>query len=35
VLEGGGDTLAVFGCGVDEVYPAENRQLALQIAEKA
>jgi len=26
--------LAVFGCGVDEVHPAENRKLALQIAEK-
>ncbi len=28
VLEGGGNTVAVFGCGVDEVYPAENRKLA-------
>ena len=34
VLEAGGDTVAVFGCGVDEVYPAENRKLAGQIAEK-
>lgn len=34
VLEAGGDTLAVFGCGVDQVYPAENRKLALEIAEK-
>ena len=31
VLEAGGDTVAVFGCGVDEVYPAENRKLAEQI----
>ena len=34
VLEAGGDTVAVFGCGVDEVYPAENRKLAEEIAEK-
>jgi DNA processing protein len=34
VMEAGGDTVAVFGCGVDEVYPAENRKLAAQIAEK-
>jgi DNA processing protein len=33
VLETKGDTIAVFGCGVDEVYPAENRKLAAQIAE--
>jgi DNA processing protein len=32
VLEAGGDTIAVFGCGVDEVYPSENRKLASQIA---
>jgi DNA processing protein len=31
-LEGGGDTLAVYGCGVDELYPAENRKLSEQIA---
>jgi DNA processing protein len=30
----GGDTIAVFGCGVDLVYPAENRKLAAEIAEK-
>ena len=34
VLEAGGDTVAVFGCGVDEVYPAENRKLSVRIAEK-
>jgi len=33
-LEAGGDTIAVFGCGVDEVYPSENRKLAEQIAAK-
>ncbi len=33
-LDIGGDTIAVFGCGVDLVYPAENRKLALEIAEK-
>jgi len=32
VLEAAGNTIAVFGCGVDEVYPAENRKLAEQIA---
>ena len=31
VLEAGGDTVAVFGCGVDEVYPSENRKLATQM----
>jgi DNA processing protein len=34
VLEAGGNTVAVFGCGVDQVYPAENRKLAAEIAEK-
>ncbi len=33
-LEAGGDTIAVFGSGVDHVYPAENRKLAASIAEK-
>ena len=33
-LEADGDTVAVFGCGVDQVYPSENRKLAQQIAEK-
>lgn len=34
VLETGGATVAVFGCGVDLVYPAENRRLAATLAEK-
>ncbi|MDX2154468.1 MAG: DNA-processing protein DprA [Bryobacteraceae bacterium] len=29
-----GDTVAVLGCGVDLVYPAENRKLAADIAAK-
>ena len=33
-LQTGGDTIAVFGCGVDLVYPAENRKLAAEIAQK-
>jgi len=31
-LEVGGDTVAVFGCGIDQIYPAENRKLAEDIA---
>lgn len=34
VLEAGGNTVAVFGCGVEQVYPSENRKLAEQIAEQ-
>jgi DNA processing protein len=30
-LAAGGDTVAVFGCGVDVVYPSENRKLASEI----
>lgn len=31
-LDAQGHTIAVFGCGVDVIYPAENRRLAEQIA---
>ena len=30
----GGDTIAVFGSGVDHIYPAENRKLAEELAGK-
>lgn len=33
-LEVAGNTVAVLGCGIDQVYPAENRKLAEQIAAK-
>ncbi len=33
-LAAGGDTIAVLGCGVDIVYPSENRKLAAEIAAK-
>src|SRR5471030_1874148 len=29
-----GDTIAVLGCGVDVVYPSENRKLAAELAGK-
>ena len=34
VLAVGGNTVAVFGCGVDQLYPTENRKLATEIAAK-
>ncbi len=33
-LGAAGNTVAVLGCGVDLVYPSENRRLAAEIAEK-
>jgi DNA processing protein len=30
-LEGGGRTIAVFGCGVDVIYPGEHRELAQEV----
>jgi DNA processing protein len=33
-LAAGGETMAVLGCGVDIVYPSENRKLATEIAAK-
>src|SRR5689334_5343762 len=33
-LSVGGDTVAVFGCGVDLVYPAENRKLAEELSNR-
>ena len=33
-LAAGGDTVAVIGTGVDRVYPARNKELALKIAER-
>jgi DNA processing protein len=33
-LDGGGATIAVFGCGVDVIYPREHAKLAGQICEK-
>ena len=34
VLAAGGDTIAVLGCGVDVIYPSENKKLAGEIAAK-
>jgi DNA processing protein len=31
-ISAGGDTVAVLGCGVDVVYPSENRKLAADLA---
>lgn len=33
-LDGGGQTVAVFGTGLDRVYPAKNRELAHAIVEQ-
>jgi DNA processing protein len=33
-LAAGGGTVAVFGCGLDHVYPSENRKLAEDISAK-
>jgi DNA processing protein len=33
-LSAGGDTVAVLGCGVDVIYPSENRKLATDLCAK-
>ncbi len=33
-LSWGGETITIFGCGVDLIYPQENRKLYNEIAEK-
>ena len=33
-LEAGGTTVAVFGCGIDVCYPANNKELFKEIAQK-
>lgn len=33
-LEAGGETVAVFGCGLSHIYPPENRQLRNKIVEQ-
>lgn len=34
VLQGGGQTVAILGCGVDVIYPPENRRLYAELAER-
>jgi len=31
-IDANGSTVAVFGCGIDRIYPARNRELAMSIA---
>jgi DNA processing protein len=31
-LDGGGRTIAVLGCGIDRIYPADNRELAQEMS---
>ncbi|MBT1072143.1 DNA-processing protein DprA [Pelotalea chapellei] len=33
-LQGGGQTAGVLGCGIDKIYPPENRKLFDEMAEK-
>ncbi|MGA3042305.1 MAG: DNA-processing protein DprA [Bryobacteraceae bacterium] len=33
-LSSGGDTVAVLGCGIDVIYPSENRKLAADLCAK-
>jgi len=33
-LSAGGDTVAILGCGVDIIYPSENRKLAADLSAK-